>query len=571
LKPNMIDIGKSNQQAISLNLPTLIDTRLLIQANSGGGKSFAIRRLLEQTHGHVQQIVLDLEGEFSTLREKYDYVIAGKDGDTPAHPSSAKLLAKRLLELKVSAICDLYELKAHDRIRFVRYFLESLMNAPKALWHPVLVVIDEAHHFAPEKGQVESYAAVIDLCTRGRKRSFCAVLATQRLSKLHKDACAELLNKMIGRTSLDIDQVRAADELGIIGKQERLKLRNLRPGEFHIYGPALKDTGVSLVKVGSVVSTHPKVGKRHLEAPPKPTDTIKRILGRLANLPEEARQDVADMANLRKENTDLKRKLTLAIKGQTQKPCDHEPVIKQLKNESLALEKQLKVARSQFGTIQTELSRIEKRLSAVNGTVERAQLLIDERPVSDIKVKTVPERRNEPKRRKEYIDSDNPINGSQQKILNALTALENFGIDQPNKMTLAAHSGYRPKSGGYNNNLSSLRTQGLIDYPCPGLVCLTDSGRSIAQIDNPISSIEDLQQSWLKIVKSDSQRDILEYLISIYPNDVSKIELAETVGKSPGSGGFNNNLSALKTLGAIIYPKQGFAKASELLFPEGIN
>src|SRR5581483_6315261 len=82
-----------------IDLTRLIESRLLIQANSGGGKSWVIRRLLEQSHGKVQQIVIDLEGEFSTLREKFDYVLAGKGGDTPADPRSAAMLAKKLLEL----------------------------------------------------------------------------------------------------------------------------------------------------------------------------------------------------------------------------------------------------------------------------------------------------------------------------------------------------------------------------------------------------------------------------------------------------------------------------------------
>ncbi len=56
---------------VSLDLTTLIETRLLVQANSGGGKSFALRRLLEQTHGKVQQLVIDLEVTFRTLRERY--------------------------------------------------------------------------------------------------------------------------------------------------------------------------------------------------------------------------------------------------------------------------------------------------------------------------------------------------------------------------------------------------------------------------------------------------------------------------------------------------------------------
>ena len=36
---------------VALDLTALIETRLLIQANSEGGESFAIRHLLEQLHG----------------------------------------------------------------------------------------------------------------------------------------------------------------------------------------------------------------------------------------------------------------------------------------------------------------------------------------------------------------------------------------------------------------------------------------------------------------------------------------------------------------------------------------
>jgi DNA helicase HerA-like ATPase len=56
-----------------VDLDRLLDTRLLVQANSGAGKSWGLRRILEQTHGAVQQFVIDPEGEFPTLREKFDY------------------------------------------------------------------------------------------------------------------------------------------------------------------------------------------------------------------------------------------------------------------------------------------------------------------------------------------------------------------------------------------------------------------------------------------------------------------------------------------------------------------
>lgn len=156
-----------------IDLQRLLETRLLVQANSGGGKSWALRRILEQTANQVQQLVIDPEGEFATLRERFDYIVcAPHDGDAVAHPRTAKLLARRLLETGVSAILDIYDLQAHERKAFVRQFCDALVDAPKGLWHPALVVLDEAHVFAPEAGSSESLGAVVDLATRGRKRGF---------------------------------------------------------------------------------------------------------------------------------------------------------------------------------------------------------------------------------------------------------------------------------------------------------------------------------------------------------------------------------------------------------------
>lgn len=105
---------------LSIDVDRLVSTRMLLTANSGAGKSWALRRLLEQTHGAIQHLVIDPEGEFFTLRERFDYVLAGRGGDCPAEPRSAGLLARRLLELGTSAVLDLYELAPRDRVRFVR-------------------------------------------------------------------------------------------------------------------------------------------------------------------------------------------------------------------------------------------------------------------------------------------------------------------------------------------------------------------------------------------------------------------------------------------------------------------
>jgi len=220
-----------------VDLPTLVDTRLLIQANSGGGKSWLLRLVAERAG--IQTIVLDNEGEFASLREAVDVLLVGASGELPANPRHAAL-ARRLLEYNISAVVDLYELKLAERRRFVKFFLESLIHLPRDLWRPTLLILDEAHIYCPERGsgEAESTEAVISLMSQGRKRGYAGVIATQRLSKLHKDAAAEANNVIIGRTWLDADQVRAGDALGL-SKADRLRLRDLGQGEFYAFGPAL--------------------------------------------------------------------------------------------------------------------------------------------------------------------------------------------------------------------------------------------------------------------------------------------------------------------------------------------
>jgi len=140
-----IHIGYAGKHKVEIDLDILLRTRLLIQANSGGGKSYLLRRLCEQAFGKVQIIIIDPEGEFASLREKYDYVLVGRGGETPADVRSAALVAHKLLELNASAVCDLYEMKASQRHQWVSVFLDAMIDAPKELWHPVLVIVDEAH------------------------------------------------------------------------------------------------------------------------------------------------------------------------------------------------------------------------------------------------------------------------------------------------------------------------------------------------------------------------------------------------------------------------------------------
>ena len=64
-----INLGLAGGRAGTLDLVELLATRLLVQGNSGSGKSHLLRRLLEQSAGLVQQAVIDPEGDYVSLAE----------------------------------------------------------------------------------------------------------------------------------------------------------------------------------------------------------------------------------------------------------------------------------------------------------------------------------------------------------------------------------------------------------------------------------------------------------------------------------------------------------------------
>jgi hypothetical protein len=195
---------------IYLDIKVLTASRALVTANSGGGKSWLLRKIVEESAEHVQVIVIDPDGEFVSLREKYDFALVGNDGEVELDIRSAKLLARKLVELRIPAVINLSDIdKLNDKREYLAHFLSALMGVPRKHWHPILIIIDEAHRFCPEKGNVESTQSIITLMDSGRKRGFAGILATQRLSKLHKDAAAEANNVFIGRVWLDNDRDRA--------------------------------------------------------------------------------------------------------------------------------------------------------------------------------------------------------------------------------------------------------------------------------------------------------------------------------------------------------------------------
>ncbi len=553
-------IGTSEGRLVAINVQRLVETRLLLQANSGGGKSWAIRRLLEQTHGLVQHIVIDLEDEFHTLREKFDYVLAGRDGgDIPADLRSAQLLARKLRELQVSAIIGIGELKAEQRPLFVKRFLESLIDSPRQYWGPALVIVDEAHVFCPQNGSAESASAVIDLMTRGRKRGLCGVPATQRISKLHKDAAAEANNKLIGRSALDVDTKRAADELGFSGREEQNRLRTLREGEFFCFGPALSDT-VRFIKVGGVETTHPRPGQRLSVLPAPPRQAVQRILQYLADLPHEAEEQARTVEDLRRDLAAARDELTRLKRQTPAAPAPDPEIIKRAIDRALVKER--RAFRKVFEPFREKVRKMAEQLQqAIPAELEWADA---DEVYEAVATVAPPEPVRRPPRPAAAVPSGD-LTGPEQRILNAVAWLESIGVQQPEQAAVAFLAGYTIGGGAFNNPRGSLHTKGLIAYVGSGRIQLTDEGRSSAQYPDVPLTTETLQQMVLERLPG-PERKILQVLIDAYPDNLTSEECARLSGYTQGGGAFNNPRGRLRTMGLIDYPEPGRIAALPVLF-----
>jgi hypothetical protein len=586
----------------TVDLDLILSSNLLVQANSGGGKSWLLRRMIEQTFGRVPQVVIDPEGEFSTLRGKFDVILVGREGDTPADVRSAQLLAHRLLELGVSAVVDLFEMSPPTRPLWVATFLQAFVDAPKRLWREVLFYADEAHTLAPEPGHgaVDSPAhrqcrvALIEMGSRGRKRGYGLVAATQRLGKLSKDLAAELKNVLIGQTFIDIDRERAAGSLGIAKADKRdfdHEVRNLPPGQFFAMGRALV-LEPTLVLVGDVQTEHPEAGRRQ-SSPPPPTDKIRHLLPQFADLPREAEQEVATERELRAEAARLRVELEGFVQSHKEwKEHYIDPEVARLRAELAARP-----------AVEVEVPVVPTKLvAAVRGIVQEAACSIAAR------VELLRSQETADARLKKSLSELEEIVGESREARESVTRTAggprvslpaSSGVGSPTSSgreivpatyvstellskcsrallrvlaqrrsatypQLAVLSGYSWRSSGFTNSVSRLRVAGFVEGG-PRELRITPLGSSVA------GDVEVLPTGWalLEYWGQKLGRCSATLLRAVYTRGrVTRSRLAELSGYSLKSSGFTNGLSTLRTLGLVSSPPGGDVEISGV-FGEG--
>ncbi len=581
---------------LNVDLGLLIEGKMVVQSSSGGGKSMTIRTLLEKTHGKVPQIILDKDGEYSTLRERHDYVLAGKGGDTPALVETAKMLGSRVMKLDLSIIVDLYDLPTPEKHKFVRLFLESVFNAPKSQWHNRILVVDEAHRFCPENGEGVSEAKdiIIECCDDGRKRGLGMILATQRIAKLDKSALAECENKLIGRTNYDDDRRRAGKELGLSSKSDLLLLRDLKRGQFFAQGQALSNEVVKST-IHLAQTTHPRAGHRIVKKAPAPSAKIKAALAELKDLPQEAEAEAKTIAELQAQVRNAKaaqgaaeKALAMAAKSAPTAPkIDNRMMLEALAREHKeglergwasgvsSRDRQWRDLYDVFekafkGYRETWLGAMNKfdktggpvpHFPAVNRPGKAAAQMFKPAVLPPVIGKMAHKAHQISGDAQVPVGAPKNLSGMQTKILKFLAIRPGhlFPMSQ-----VAGGCKFRVTSGSFKNAVANLNAQGYLSRS-PGEIAVRPEAVDELGLEAAPSTME----SWMARITG-AERKILAKLVEDESAEYSVEDMAAAAEYAVTSGSYKNALAKLSSIGLMVRPRPGFIKFNEKMREEGI-
>lgn len=262
-------MSQSLKLAPGLELPLdVVTRRTAIVGQTGTGKTSTAVVMVEEAHeAGARYVVLDPTGAWYGLKSSADgegrgldcVVMGGQHGDVPLDEHSGRVVGELVANEGYNLVLDLS--RAGDRMaswgarqRFVADFLTTLYELAHS---QVLVVIDEAHRFAPQRTLDESghaarcLGAVIDVVALGRRKGLAAAVITQRLARLHKDVL-ELCEVMVAHRLRGTNDLKALkgwiEETGQDTKAILNEISGLALGRARVSAPTLGVNGVYAIR-----------------------------------------------------------------------------------------------------------------------------------------------------------------------------------------------------------------------------------------------------------------------------------------------------------------------------------
>lgn len=223
-----------------------IGERDAILASSGMGKSYLAGVLAEETlENGTLLCVIDPEGEYFTLAERYPVlIIGGERGMLPLSEAAIDLYIEMMLEANIPLVFDLSDYIDIEQHSLYAQIADSLFQAETKHRKKVRLIVEEAQIYAPQrmaaggssktKLKADPVYASQQLAKRGRKRAIDTLWATQRPASLSKDILSQCNRFWFGGITAEQDYKAIKPFLNEAGI-DFYQIKNLRPGEFFFY------------------------------------------------------------------------------------------------------------------------------------------------------------------------------------------------------------------------------------------------------------------------------------------------------------------------------------------------
>ena len=230
LDENISDEGRP----FVVNADLIATGRTCVIGSSGSGKSYAVGVICEELcKNQVPFVIIDIEGEYSGLKEKYEAIWVGEDENSDIKWSSNKVDLKLLARYAPDCPPLILDLSETDRAREkVGIFLISIYREISNRRTPYLVILEEADRFAPQVG--DRLQIFDEVARRGRKRGLGLMLCTQRPSLVDKNVLSQCANQLIGKLVIKNDLNSVAQFFP--GRGTPNQLTGLQAGEFYALG-----------------------------------------------------------------------------------------------------------------------------------------------------------------------------------------------------------------------------------------------------------------------------------------------------------------------------------------------
>jgi len=598
----MIELAKN------LRLPEAAVTETFgIIAMKGKGKTYTGTKLFEEMHREgAQCVALDPIGNWRFLRVAIDGrgkgldipVFGGPHGDLPLLPDKGALIARVIVERRLSLVLDLSRFSKPNRKRFATEFAVELFELKKDDHAPMHLFVEEARMFVPQKmlGKQDAHMvdAFDDIVRLGRNYGIGCSLIDQRPQSVNKDVLSQVsvlialgLSGKLERKEIE-DWVRTRE---VEGAEALSDLPTLGTGDAFAWSPAFFPEaglpGFSRIHIAAKKtfdgSATPKMGQRGKTVDTKPLSgaEVEALKNAMTAVIEEANQldpthmraALADskrqLAEVNVTVTNLRAELGLAKEtlrsrpvGKTKIEYVEVPVIKEA--HFVRLDKLIEKVEKWQPDLAVAITNLRNTVAGAISTVPKSAEAF-EKTVTELQQYEVPKHQVHAARALEELqaaeghvrkpaslpmtEGAKALGKKQRQMLAVLAARERQSPGEPVSRGRLAVLSVMSQSGTYTNYLSELTTQGYAEKSPDGGYLITKAGQALFTTPIHNTPAGELLNAWSHRFTG-RVRDMLMKLADAYPRGYSRTRLAEVVGMAE-SGTFTNYLSELNTAGLI--------------------